>query len=106
MPQLVLQILLRTPGCWRSGSGAAITGLGMTLDTAWSSPRRCSAPGQPHGDGRNLGSQWLIFLPCAYLIGRYGRRAAGGVLLSLYRVMASVIFAILWRRKHWADIRL
>ena len=56
--------------------------------------------------GGNLGSQWLIFLPCAYLLGPVlgGGLLAVWLLQSLYRIIASGIFAILWKRKHWANI--
>lgn len=56
----------------------------------------------------NLGSQWLIFLPCAYLAGPVlgGGLLAVWLLQTLYRTMASVIFAIMWRRKHWTDIQI
>ena len=56
----------------------------------------------------NLGSQWLLFLPCAYLAGPV---LGGGLLLvwllqSLYRCINSMIFAVMWRRRHWAEIRI
>src|SRR5690606_7365154 len=83
------------------------TGLGMTLDaTALVLTQALLGAGASRMVmGVNLGSQWLIFLPCAYLIGPVlgGGLLAVWLLQSLYRVMASVIFAILWRRKHWAD---
>lgn len=111
MPQLVLQIFTQDPELLALGQWPLrITGLGMTLDaTALVLTQALLGAGASRMVmGVNLGSQWLIFLPCAYLIGPVlgGGLLAVWLLQSLYRVMASVIFAILWRRKHWADIRL
>ncbi len=111
MPQLVLQIFTQEPELLALGQWPLrITGLGMTLDaTALVLTQALLGAGASRMVmGVNLGSQWLIFLPCAYLIGPVlgGGLLAVWLLQSLYRVMASVIFAILWRRKHWADIRL
>ena len=56
----------------------------------------------------NLGNQWLVFLPLAYLAGP----VLGGGLLTIwilqsgYRAVNSVIFALVWRRKRWTDIRI
>lgn len=111
MPQLVLQIFTQDPELLALGQWPLrITGLGMTLDaTALVLTQALLGAGASRMVmGVNLGSQWLIFLPCAYLIGPVlgGGLLAVWLLQSLYRVIASVIFAILWRRKHWADIRL
>lgn len=111
MPQLVLQIFTQDPELLALGQWPLrVTGLGMTLDaTALVLTQALLGAGASRMVmGVNLGSQWLIFLPCAYLIGPVlgGGLLAVWLLQSLYRVMASVIFAILWRRKHWADIRL
>ncbi|SDS38935.1 putative efflux protein, MATE family [Halopseudomonas xinjiangensis] len=85
-----------------------ITGLGMTLDaTALVLTQALLGAGASRTVmGVNLGSQWLLFLPCAYLAGP----VLGGGLLSIwllqsgYRAVTSLIFAIMWRRRHWADI--
>lgn len=111
IPQLVLQIFTQDPELLALGQWPLrITGLGMTLDaTALVLTQALLGAGASRMVmGVNLGSQWLIFLPCAYLIGPVlgGGLLAVWLLQSLYRVIASVIFAILWRRKHWADIRL
>ena len=56
----------------------------------------------------NLGNQWLVFLPLAYLAGP----VLGGGLLTIwilqsgYRAVNSVIFALVWRRRRWTDIRI
>ena len=56
--------------------------------------------------GVNMGSQWLLFLPCAYLIGPVlgGGLLAVWLLQSVYRCINSLIFAFMWRRRHWAAI--
>ena len=56
----------------------------------------------------NLGSQWLLFLPCAYVIGPLlgGGLLAVWLLQTLYRCMTSIIFAIMWRRRGWVNIRV
>lgn len=87
-----------------------ITGLGMTLDaTALVLTQALLGAGASRTVmGVNLGSQWLLFLPCAYIAGP----VLGGGLLTIwlmqsgYRAVTSVIFALMWRRRHWADIRI
>jgi len=110
-PQLVLQLFTQDPQLLALGEWPLrITGLGMTLDaTALVLTQALLGAGASRTVMTvNLGSQWLIFLPCAYLVGPVlgGGLLAVWLLQSLYRVMASVIFAIMWRRKHWAEIRI
>lgn len=109
-PQLVLQVFTDDPELLALGEWPLrITGLGITLDaTALVLTQALLGAGASRTVmGVNLGSQWLIFLPCAYLLGP----ALGGGLLtvwllqSLYRALASAIFAILWRRRRWTEIR-
>lgn len=109
-PQLILQIFTQDPELLNLGQWPLrITGLGMTLDaTALVLTQALLGAGASRTVmGVNLGSQWLIFLPCAYLIGPVlgGGLLAVWLLQSLYRILASVIFAILWKRKHWTGIR-
>ena len=109
-PQLVLQIFTQEPELLALGEWPLrITGLGMTLDaTALVLTQALLGAGASRTVmGVNLGSQWLLFLPCAYLLGPVlgGGLLAVWLLQSLYRVIASIIFAILWKRKHWTEIR-
>lgn len=109
-PQLILQIFTQDPELLALGEWPLrITGLGMTLDaTALVLTQAMLGAGASRTVmGVNLGSQWLLFLPCAYLLGPVlgGGLLAVWLLQSLYRVIASVIFAILWQRKQWAEIR-
>ncbi|MEH6491050.1 MATE family efflux transporter [Halopseudomonas sp.] len=87
-----------------------ITGIGMSLDaTALVLTQALLGAGASRTVmGVNLGSQWLIFLPFAYVVGPLlgGGLLAVWLLQSLYRCLTSVIFAIMWRRRGWADIRL
>ncbi|HIZ49758.1 MAG TPA: MATE family efflux transporter [Candidatus Pseudomonas excrementavium] len=111
VPELILQAFTRDPelltlGIWP----LRITGLGMTLDAIALvlTQALLGAGASRTVMSVNLGSQWLIFLPCAYLAGPIlgGGLLAVWLLQSLYRVMTSVIFAIMWERKHWADIQI
>lgn len=110
VPGLVLQIFTQDPELLALGEWPLrITGIGMTLDaTALVLTQALLGAGASRTVmGVNLGSQWLLFLPCAYLLGPV---MGGGLLTiwllqSLYRLIASVIFAILWRRKQWVNIR-
>ena len=109
-PQLVLQIFTQDPELLALGEWPLrITGLGMTLDaTALVLTQALLGAGASRTVmSVNLGSQWLLFLPCAYLLGPVlgGGLLAVWLLQSLYRIITSVIFAILWQRKHWAEIR-
>ena len=109
-PQLVLQIFTQDPELLTLGEWPLrITGLGMTLDaTALVLTQALLGAGASRTVmSVNLGSQWLLFLPCAYLLGPVlgGGLLAVWLLQSLYRIITSVIFAILWQRKHWAEIR-
>ena len=111
VPELVLQLFTRDPELLALGTWPLrITGLGMTLDAIALvlTQALLGAGASRTVMGVNLGSQWLIFLPCAYLAGPIlgGGLLAVWLLQSLYRTMTSVIFAIMWERKHWADIRI
>ena len=85
-----------------------ITGLGMSLDaTALVLTQALLGAGASRTVmGVNMGSQWLLFLPCAYLIGPVlgGGLLAVWLLQSVYRCINSLIFAFMWRRRHWAAI--
>ncbi|WGK63049.1 MULTISPECIES: MATE family efflux transporter [Halopseudomonas] len=111
VPELILQAFTRDPELIALGTWPLrITGLGMTLDAVALvlTQALLGAGASRTVMSVNLGSQWLIFLPCAYLAGPIlgGGLLAVWLLQSLYRVMTSVIFAIMWQRKHWADIRI
>lgn len=111
MPELILQAFTRDPELLALGTWPLrITGLGMTLDAIALvlTQALLGAGASRTVMSVNLGSQWLVFLPCAYLAGPIlgGGLLAVWLLQSLYRVMTSVIFAIMWERKHWADIQI
>ncbi|WP_235906733.1 MATE family efflux transporter [Pseudomonas saliphila] len=111
IPEQVLGLFTRDPDLLALGEWPLrITGLGMALDaTALVLTQALLGAGASRTVmGVNLGSQWLIFLPCAYVAGPV---LGGGLLTiwlmqSLYRAMTSVIFAVMWRRRHWAEIRI
>ncbi|WP_240638136.1 MATE family efflux transporter [Pseudomonas jilinensis] len=110
-PHFVLSLFTQDPALIALGEWPLrITGLGMTLDaTALVLTQALLGAGASRTVmSVNLGSQWLIFLPCAYLAGPV---LGGGLLLiwllqSGYRALNSIIFAIMWRRRHWADIHI
>ena len=111
VPELILQVFTRDPELLALGTWPLrITGLGMTLDAIALvlTQALLGAGASRTVMSVNLGSQWLVFLPCAYLAGPIlgGGLLAVWLLQSLYRVMTSVIFAIMWERKHWADIQI
>ncbi|MEC8442890.1 MAG: MATE family efflux transporter [Pseudomonadota bacterium] len=56
----------------------------------------------------NLIMQWIVFLPLAWLIGpTLGLGLTGvWVLQAVQRVSLTVIYALIWRRQHWAHIHL
>ncbi len=56
----------------------------------------------------NVGMQWLLFLPIAYLVGPIMGWGLLGVWIARigYRVLQSGILAILWRRRRWATIEV
>tara|TARA_B100001059_G_scaffold91645_1_gene90542 strand:- start:7327 stop:8661 length:1335 start_codon:yes stop_codon:yes gene_type:complete len=87
-----------------------ITGIGMSLDaTALVLTQALLGAGASRTVmSVNLGSQWLLFLPCAYVIGPLlgGGLLAVWLLQTLYRCMTSIIFAIMWRRRGWVNIRV
>lgn len=110
-PQWLLQIFTQEPELLALGEWPLrITGLGMTLDaTALVLTQALLGAGASRTVlGVNLGSQWLLFLPCAYLLGPVlgGGLLAVWLLQSVYRAIASIIFAILWQRKQWTNIRV
>ncbi len=53
-------------------------------------------------------SQWVIGLPLAWLVGPVLGLGLTATWLSLagYRILQTVVFAILWRRGNWSKIRL
>ncbi|MEZ2746384.1 MATE family efflux transporter [Halopseudomonas bauzanensis] len=111
VPELILQAFTRDPELLTLGTWPLrITGLGMTLDAIALvlTQALLGAGASRTVMSVNLGSQWLIFLPCAYLAGPIlgGGLLAVWLLQTLYRIMTSVIFAIMWERKHWADIQI
>ena len=110
-PHLILGLFTQDPELIELGEWPLrITGLGMSLDaTALVLTQALLGAGASRTVmAVNLGSQWLLFLPCAYLAGPV---LGGGLLLvwllqSLYRCINSMIFAMMWRRRHWAEIRI
>ncbi len=110
-PHLVLGLFTQDPQLLALGEWPLrITGIGMVLDaTALVLTQALLGAGASRTVmGVNLGSQWLIFLPLAYLAGPI---LGGGLLTiwllqSCYRAMTSVIFAVMWRRRHWTEIRI
>lgn len=56
----------------------------------------------------SLGNQWLFFLPLAYLLGPvlgYGLLAIWGLQI-IQRGLSSTLFALIWQRRQWTQIRL
>tara|TARA_Y100000748_G_scaffold85907_1_gene71105 strand:- start:2694 stop:4028 length:1335 start_codon:yes stop_codon:yes gene_type:complete len=110
-PHLILGLFTQDPDLIALGEWPLrITGLGMSLDaTALVLTQALLGAGASRTVmAVNLGSQWLLFLPCAYIAGPL---LGGGLLLvwllqSLYRCINSMIFAVMWRRRHWAEIRI
>jgi len=111
VPELVLGLFTRDPelialGIWP----LRITGIGMSLDaTALVLTQALLGAGASRTVmGINLGVQWLLFLPLAWLAGP----VLGGGLLTVwllqsgYRAINSTIFAIMWRRRHWSRINI
>lgn len=110
-PQLILGAFTDDPALLALGEWPLrITGLGMTLDaTALVLTQALLGAGASRTVmGVNLGSQWLVFLPCAYLAGPVlgGGLVTIWLLQSVYRALTSLIFAFMWKRRHWADIRI
>lgn len=111
MPELILHLFTQDAELVQLGIWPLrITGLGMTLDaTALVLTQALLGAGASRTVMLvNLGSQWLVFLPLAYLAGP----VLGGSLLlvwlmqSGYRALTSIVFALMWRRRHWAEIRI
>jgi putative MATE family efflux protein len=110
-PQLVLGLFTQDPELLALGEWPLrVTGIGMTLDaTALVLTQALLGAGASRTVmAVNLGSQWLVFLPCAYLAGPVlgGGLLTIWILQSCYRASTSVIFALVWRRRRWADIRI
>ncbi|MEH6566494.1 MAG: MATE family efflux transporter [Halopseudomonas sp.] len=110
-PHLVLGLFTQDPQLLALGEWPLrITGVGMSLDaTALVLTQALLGAGASRTVMHvNLGSQWLVFLPCAYLAGPVlgGGLLTVWLLQTLYRCMTSVIFAVMWRRRGWLSIRL
>ncbi len=65
------------------------------------------------GDARkvmyvSVGTQWLIFLPAAYFVGVELALGLLGIwiLQSLYRLLQTGIFVLIWQRGSWQNIRV
>ncbi len=56
----------------------------------------------------NVGMQWLLFLPVAYLIGPIWGWGLIGVWTARigYRFLQSLILMVVWRRRSWANIEV
>tara|TARA_R110002073_G_scaffold140253_11_gene290938 strand:+ start:40306 stop:41640 length:1335 start_codon:yes stop_codon:yes gene_type:complete len=56
----------------------------------------------------NVGMQWLLFLPLAYLIGPVLGWGLIGVWTARigYRVLQSAILMVVWRRRSWASVEV
>lgn len=109
-PEFILRLFTQDPHLLALGEWPLrITGIGMTLDaTALVLTQALLGAGASRTVMLvNMGSQWLIFLPLAYLAGPV---LGGGLLLiwlmqSSYRTLTSIILAIMWRRRNWTNIR-
>ena len=55
-----------------------------------------------------VGSQWLLGLPLAWLVGPYFGFGLFGVWTTqaAYRMVQALIFVVLWRRRGWAGIKV
>ena len=54
------------------------------------------------------GSQWILFLPFAYWVGPVAGQGLVGIytLQVLYRLVQTMVYVGLWRRRGWTEIRL
>jgi putative MATE family efflux protein len=52
--------------------------------------------------------QWLLFLPAAYLLGPYFGFGLMGMWIAMacHRFLQAMCFAVMWRRRKWAEVRL
>ena len=53
-------------------------------------------------------NQWLVFLPCAYLIGPFAGLGLTAIWLLqvVYRCLQALVFAQFWHSRQWAHIRI
>ena len=110
-PGLVLGLFTQDPALLGLGEWPLrVTGLGMTLDaTALVLTQALLGAGASRTVmSVNLGGQWLLFLPLAFLAGPLlgGGLFTVWLLQSGYRAFNSMVFAYMWRRRHWVDIRI
>ena len=56
----------------------------------------------------NLIMQWAVLLPLAYFVGPFAGAGLTGVwiLQGVQRVSLSMVYGVIWRSKHWADIKI
>lgn len=56
----------------------------------------------------NLIMQWAVLLPLAYFVGPFAGAGLTGVwiLQGVQRVSLSLVYGVIWRSRHWADIRI
>ena len=86
-----------------AGGVMAIEGVGMVLMSALQ-----GAGATRSTMAVSISTQWLIFLPLAYAIGPvagYGLTAIW-MMQGAYRALSALIYTLLWRRGHWAAIRV
>lgn len=57
--------------------------------------------------GVSVGLQWLLFLPAAYLLGPVWGFGLSAIWLALtvYRALQSLVLAVVWERREWAQCR-
>lgn len=86
-----------------SGAAMFLDGVGMVLQNALLGA----------GDSRRImyaavGLQWLVFLPAAYLVGPVLGFGLLGIWLAQvgYRALQAGVFAVMWARGGWTDIRV
>jgi len=56
----------------------------------------------------NLIMQWGVLLPLAYFVGPYAGAGLTGVwiLQGVQRISLSLVYGVIWRTKHWSQIRI
>jgi len=111
MPEYILSIFIRDQALIELGvTPLRITGMAIALDAAALvfTQALLGAGANKTVMKINIIAQWGFFLPAAWLIGPY----FGFDLLAIWLVQffqrggSSLIFAIMWRRKHWIHIKL